>query len=158
MEQQWIPIGLLISSLASALPRDVITGAVVRWGLGNCCLGKLGLHKEMDWTCNDIGGSYLFFNDYLNWFNILRLRQNGWHFTYNFFNNFLSPELPTNPINKKPALVQIMDRCETGDKPLSEAMMAKFTHWLTDITCKLFAFFGSVSLKLIVQIPVLAFM
>ena len=37
--------------------------------------------------------------------------------------------VPKGPINNIPALVQIVSWCRTGDKPLSEAMMAKFaTH------------------------------
>ena len=34
---------------------------------------------------------------------------------------------PTNgPIDNKPALVQVMARCQTGDKPLPEPMLIKF--------------------------------
>ena len=32
-----------------------------------------------------------------------------------------------SPINNKPALVQVMAWCRTGDKPLPELMLAQFT-------------------------------
>ena len=35
--------------------------------------------------------------------------------------------IPKGPINNRPVLVQIMSWCQTGDKPLSEIMMVKFT-------------------------------
>ena len=35
--------------------------------------------------------------------------------------------VPRSPIDNKPALVQVMAWCRTGDKPLSEPMMAQFT-------------------------------
>ena len=42
--------------------------------------------------------------------------------------------VPKSPIDSKPALVQIMAWCRTGDKPLPESMMTQFTdayirHW-----------------------------
>ena len=33
-----------------------------------------------------------------------------------------------NPIDNKPALVQVMAWCQIGDKPLSESMMTQFPH------------------------------
>ena len=35
--------------------------------------------------------------------------------------------IPRNPIHNKPALVQVMGWCRTGDKPLPELMMTQFT-------------------------------
>ena len=35
--------------------------------------------------------------------------------------------VPISPIDNKPALVQIMALCRTGDKPLPEPMMTQFT-------------------------------
>ena len=34
--------------------------------------------------------------------------------------------VPMSPIDNKPALVQVMDWCRTGDKPLPEPMLAQF--------------------------------
>ena len=69
-------------------------------------------------------------------FNILRPRQNGCHFPDDilkcifFDENVLisikiSPKfVPKSPINNFPALVQIMAWHRSGDKPLSETMLA----------------------------------
>ena len=35
--------------------------------------------------------------------------------------------VPRSPIDNKPALIQVMAWCRTGDKPLPEPMMAQFT-------------------------------
>ena len=35
--------------------------------------------------------------------------------------------IPKGPIDNKPALVQVMAWCRTGDKPLCEPMMTQFT-------------------------------
>ena len=35
--------------------------------------------------------------------------------------------VPRSPIDNKPALVQVMAWCRTGDKPLSEPMLTQFT-------------------------------
>ena len=72
-------------------------------------------------------------------FNTLRLRQNGYQFSDKIFEfiflyenlcifsqialNFFQKGLTDN----KPALVQMMAWCQTGDKPLSEPMMVQFT-------------------------------
>ena len=68
--------------------------------------------------------------------NTLRLRQNGRRFPNDIFkciflneNTWISIKIslkfvPRGPINNILALVQIMARRQTGDKPLSEAMMA----------------------------------
>ena len=68
-------------------------------------------------------------------FNALRLRQNGRHFPDDIFqciflneNVWISIKIsltfvPKGPINNIPALVQIMARRWSGDKPLSEPMM-----------------------------------
>ena len=48
-----------------------------------------------------------------------------WKFL-NFDSNFT--EVPKCPIDNKWALVQIMSRCQTGDKPLSEPMLTQFTY------------------------------
>ena len=40
----------------------------------------------------------------------------------------ISPKfVPTSAINNKPALVQVMAWCRTGDKPLPEPMLTKYT-------------------------------
>ena len=69
-------------------------------------------------------------------FNTLRPRQNGRHFADDVFkciflngNLWISIKIslkfvPKDPINNIPALVQIMAWRRTGDKPLSEPMMA----------------------------------
>ena len=35
--------------------------------------------------------------------------------------------VPRSPIEDMPALVQVMDWCSTGDKPLTELMLTQFT-------------------------------
>ena len=72
----------------------------------------------------------------LSVFNTLRPKQNGLRFPNDIFkrifmneNIWISIEIslkfvPKGPINNIPALVQIMAWRRTGDKPLSEAMMA----------------------------------
>ena len=35
--------------------------------------------------------------------------------------------VPRSPVNKKPALVQVMAWCRTGDKPLHEPMLTQTT-------------------------------
>ena len=73
--------------------------------------------------------------------NTLRLRQNGRHFPDDIFNCIFLNEnawisikislkfVPKGPINKIPALVQIMAWRRSGDKPLSESMMVSLpTH------------------------------
>ena len=73
-------------------------------------------------------------------FNTLRPRQNGRHFECIFLNenNKISIKItlkfvPKGPINKIPALVQIMAWRRPGDKPLSEPLMASSTThiWVT---------------------------
>ena len=71
--------------------------------------------------------------------NILRAKQNGCHFAYDLSKCIFLNEnvlisykislkfLPKGPINKIPALVQIMDWRRLGNKPLSEPMMALLT-------------------------------
>ena len=68
--------------------------------------------------------------------NTLRLRQNGRHFPYDIFKNIFLNEnvwilikisltfVPKGPVNNNLALVQIMAWRRSGDKPLSEPMMA----------------------------------
>ena len=68
-------------------------------------------------------------------FNILRLRQNGWHFPDDIFKLIFLNEnvwilikillkfVPKGPINNIPALLQIMAWRWPGDKPLSEPIM-----------------------------------
>ena len=70
--------------------------------------------------------------------NTLRTRQNGRHFADDIFKRIFFNEnvgisikislkfVPKGPINNIPALVQIMAWRRTGDKPLSEPMMAQF--------------------------------
>ena len=70
--------------------------------------------------------------------NSLALRQNGRFIAYDIFKcifineNFLISTkkslrvVPKGPIDSMSALVQIMAWHRTGDKPLSEAMMAQF--------------------------------
>ena len=71
--------------------------------------------------------------------NILRPRQNGRHFTDDIFKCILMNEniwisikislefVSKDPNDNIPALVQIMAWHRTGDKPLSEPMVALFT-------------------------------
>ena len=71
--------------------------------------------------------------------NTLRPRQNGRHFADDIFECICSNGnvwipikismkfVPKGPINNIPALVQIMDWCRPGDKPLSEPMMVSLT-------------------------------
>ena len=67
--------------------------------------------------------------------NTLKPEQNGEHFADIFKSIFLienccdllpisMKNVPDGPIGKKPALVQMMARFGTGDKPLSESMMS----------------------------------
>ena len=70
------------------------------------------------------------------WFNTLRPRQNDYHFADDIFRCIFMNEricilikislkfVLKGPINSIPALVQVMARRQTGDKPLSEPMMA----------------------------------
>ena len=71
-------------------------------------------------------------------FNTLRPRKNGRRFADDTFKRIFLNEnvrisikiplkfVPDGPINNIPALVQIMAWRRTGDKPLSEPMMAQF--------------------------------
>ena len=71
--------------------------------------------------------------------NTLRLRQNGRHFTDAVFKSFFLNEnfwignnmslkcVPQGLINNISLLVQVMAYCRSGDKPLSEPMMALIT-------------------------------
>ena len=76
-----------------------------------------------------------------NAYNTLRPRQNGRHFADDTFHRIFVNEnvrisikyslkfVPMGPINNILALVQIMAWCRSGDKPLSEPMMASLlTH------------------------------
>ena len=68
--------------------------------------------------------------------NTLKLRQNGCNFADDIFRLIFMYEncmiltkislkcVPKGPINNNPALVQIMARHQTGNKPLSEPMMS----------------------------------
>ena len=73
--------------------------------------------------------------------NTWRLRQNGHHFVDDiskciylnenvWISIIMSPKfVPKGPVNNIPALVEIMDWCQPGIKPLSEPMMVKLpTH------------------------------
>ena len=83
--------------------------------------------------------SHCFTLKYFQIFNTLRPRQNGRHFPDAIFQIiFLNENLwisinvslkfvPRGQINNIPALVQIMAWRRSGDKPLSEPMMVKFT-------------------------------
>ena len=75
------------------------------------------------------------------WLNTLRPSQNGRHFSDDIFKGIFLYEyarisikislkfVPKGPINKIPALVQIMAWCQSGAKPLSEPMMVSLlTH------------------------------
>ena len=83
--------------------------------------------------------AFLYYNVLM--LNTLRPRQNGRHFADDIFKCiFLNEDVwisikislkfvPKGPINNIPALVQIMAWRRPGDKPLSEAMMARLpTH------------------------------
>ena len=75
-------------------------------------------------------------NIFLCFLNILRARQNGRHLAYDTFKCIFLNEnvkiaikislqfVSKGPINNIPELVQIMAWCRSGDKPLSEPMMA----------------------------------
>ena len=78
---------------------------------------------------------------HINVVNTLRPRQNGCHFPDDFFKWIFLNEyiwiskisslkfVPKGTIHNVPALVQIMARCRTGDKPLFEPMMVSLlTH------------------------------
>ena len=78
------------------------------------------------------------------WFNTLRPRQNGRHFPDAIFQCIFLNEnvwilikislkfVPKGPINKIPALLQIMSWPWPGNKPLSESKMATLlTHFCT---------------------------
>ena len=70
-------------------------------------------------------------------FNTLKPRQNGCHFPDNIFKCIFLNEnvwilikiwlkfVSKDPINKIPALVEIMTWCRPGNKPLSEPMMVR---------------------------------
>ena len=73
--------------------------------------------------------------------NTLRPRKNGCHFADNIFKCIFQNEnvwiltkislkfVPKGPINKIPALVQVMAWCRPGNKPLSQPMMVRLpTH------------------------------
>ena len=79
--------------------------------------------------------------EYINTLNTLRPRQNGRHFADDIFkrilfnvNVWISIKIslkfvPKSPINKIPALFQIMAWRRPGNKPLSEAMLVSLlTH------------------------------
>ena len=78
--------------------------------------------------------------------NTLRPRQNGRHFADDIFKYIFLNEnvwilvknslkyVPKGPINNIPALVQIMAWCQSGDKPLSEPMMAGLPLGLNELT------------------------
>ena len=82
--------------------------------------------------------------------NSLRLKQNKRHFADDVFKcNFLNENVwiltkislqfvPKGPFNNIPALVQIMARRWTGDRPLSEPMMTQFNdaymHYLASMS------------------------
>ena len=61
--------------------------------------------------------------------------KNGRHFVVDIFKRiFLNRNVrvsrkfvPLGPIDHKSALVQVMARCQTGDKPLPEPMLTQFT-------------------------------
>ena len=72
-------------------------------------------------------------------FNSFWPRQHGWHFPDDIFKwiflneniwiliKILSNFFHRGPINKTPALIQIMAWHRPGDKPLSEPMLTQFT-------------------------------
>ena len=72
--------------------------------------------------------------------NTLRVKQNGHHFADDIFKSIFLNEnvefsikislkfVPKDPINNIPALVQIMAWGRSGNKPLSEPMMAQFNY------------------------------
>ena len=79
--------------------------------------------------------------------NIMRPGQDDPHFSYDIFKWISYNEnccililnyVPRDPIDNHPALVQIMARCRTGNRPLSEPMMGWFG---------LYAFIGFSVLK-----------
>ena len=100
------------------------------------------------------------------WFNSLRLRQNGRCFADDTFKRIFLNEnvriaikislkfVPRGPINNIPALVQIMAWHRPGDKPLSEPVMVSLlTHicitrpqWVNSIKTKLSALVTFVTL------------
>ena len=76
-----------------------------------------------------------YFMGYIAFFKILKLRQNGSHFAYDYFKSIFSNEnvwssfetslkyVPKHQNNNIPTLIQIMAWCWPGDKPLIEPMM-----------------------------------
>ena len=76
-----------------------------------------------------------YFMGYIACFKILKLRQNGSHFAYDYFKSIFSNEnvwssfetslkyVPKHQNNNIPTLIQIMAWCWPGDKPLVEPMM-----------------------------------
>ena len=81
------------------------------------------------------------------WFNTLRQRQHGRHFTDDSFKCIFLNEnviisikismkfVPKGPINNIPALVQIMAWRRPGNKPLSEAMMVSLLTYIYASLC-----------------------
>ena len=99
------------------------------------------LVQVMAWCCQAGLILSIFIGLWLGYINTLRLRQNGHHFPENTFIRIFLNEIvrisikislkfvPKGPINKIPALVQIMVWRRPGDKPLSEPMMIRLlTH------------------------------
>ena len=76
---------------------------------------------------------------YRKYINSSPTGQNGCHFTDNIFKlTFMNEKfcilirillkfVPEGPIDKKSALVLVMDWCRTGDKPLLVPMLTQFT-------------------------------
>ena len=75
----------------------------------------------------------------MDWFNTVRLRQNGCHFTDDIFRCIFVNEkicilikislkfVAKGPIDNNPALVEIMAWRQIGAEPLSEPMLTRFT-------------------------------
>ena len=92
--------------------------------------------------CNSWWYAISCYNNFVTWepapmINTLRPRQNGRHFPDNTFRHIFWNEngrisikfslkfVSKGPLNKIPALVQLMAWCRPGDKPLSQPMMVR---------------------------------
>ena len=109
-------------------------------------------------------------NHHINLTVILRPRQYGWYFADNIFKCIFFNEnccvlikmslkyICKGPIDNNPSLVQIMAWRRTGDKPLSEAMIAQFGDACIqlDVILRLYSFsivMCNVPCKLFVKQP-----
>ena len=108
---------------------------VKSWGFRTSCKGTLLLDLMPDLVNDALKNDGCSFQLHMIRNRLYKLRQNGHYFTDDIFKLIFFNEnvciltwivlqfVPSGTINKS-ALVQIMARCQTGTKPLSESMMA----------------------------------